>query len=63
MLSEHPDRDTFADPVTFFTGGGMCFFQQAIDRGRTAFHKLFAECRIQTDIPMFLHSWNKLDGA
>ncbi|QXC19297.1 hypothetical protein [Citrobacter braakii] len=64
MLGEHSDRDTFADavnrPVAFFTGGGMCFFPQAIDGGRTDFHKLIAEYRIQTEVPVFLHRRNEL---
>lgn len=64
MPGEHPDRDTFTDtvnrPVTLFTGGGMCFFQQAIDGRCTDFQKLLAECRIQTEMPVFLHRRNKL---
>ncbi|EAU5733745.1 hypothetical protein NL87_21865 [Salmonella enterica] len=64
MLGEHPDRDTFTDtinrPVTLFTGSGMCFFQQAIDGLYTDFQKLLAKCRIQTEMPVFLHRWNKL---
>ncbi|EBH8768110.1 hypothetical protein D1797_15430 [Salmonella enterica subsp. enterica serovar Freetown] len=66
MLGKHPDRDTFADAVNrpvvvaFFSGGGMCFFQQAIDGGCTDFHKLIAEYQIQTEMPVFLHRRNEL---
>lgn len=64
MLGEHSDRDTFTDavnrPVTLFTGSGMCFFQQAIDGRCTDFQKLFAKCRIQTEMPVFLYRRNKL---